>query len=169
MSLEEHRERGRKLFIAGQFSIYSYGCGHDRMMDALPAFPNRQCAHGRFWLANQQPALRKRIGSRTGVPRGAFRRNNCHQAKNRPSYWTLPMLVKYVTQILTFAGFATLLFISAGTWRWPAAWVLLGEMALCTIALGLWLKRHDPALLVERGSSYFQSTQRPLDKLFVGV
>jgi protein-S-isoprenylcysteine O-methyltransferase Ste14 len=46
--------------------------------------------------------------------------------------------------------FATLLFGSAGTWRWPEAWLFLllflaGAGAQCT-----WLARHDPALLAER-------------------
>jgi protein-S-isoprenylcysteine O-methyltransferase Ste14 len=79
------------------------------------------------------------------------------------------MLVKSATQILSFVAFGSLLFLSAGTWRWPAAWVLLGEMAICGIALALWLRRYDRALFAERWSSHFQSTQKSWDKLFLAA
>jgi protein-S-isoprenylcysteine O-methyltransferase Ste14 len=79
------------------------------------------------------------------------------------------MIVKCAVQILSFVAFGLLLFVSAGTWRWPAAWVLLAEAAICGIALAVWLGRHDPALLTERWSSDFQSTQKSWDKPFLAV
>ena len=42
---------------------------------------------------------------------------------------------------------AALLFLPAGTWHWPGAWVLLAEMGALGLGVGLWLARHDPGLL----------------------
>jgi len=50
---------------------------------------------------------------------------------------------------------ALLLFAPAGTWRWLAGWVFLLEMGGIALAIGLWLARHDPALLAERLSGGF--------------
>ena len=49
---------------------------------------------------------------------------------------------------LVFVG--GLLFVSAGTLAWPAAWIYLALTAVISIGGGLWLAGHDPALLVER-------------------
>ena len=43
-----------------------------------------------------------------------------------------------------------LLFVSAGTLAWPAAWIYLALTAVISIGGGLWLAGHDPALLAER-------------------
>jgi protein-S-isoprenylcysteine O-methyltransferase Ste14 len=76
------------------------------------------------------------------------------------------MITKVVIQIVIFTAFGMLLFIAAGTLRWPAAWVLIAEMGAGSIALGLWLRRHDPSLLVERLSVHYQA---PWDKALVGA
>ena len=34
-----------------------------------------------------------------------------------------------------------LLFVPAGTLRWPAAWVFLGTIAILGVAAGLWLAK----------------------------
>jgi protein-S-isoprenylcysteine O-methyltransferase Ste14 len=60
-----------------------------------------------------------------------------------------------------------LLFVSAGTVRWPAGWVFLAEMGVLGLAVGLWLAHHDPALLAERMSAGFQATQKTWDKVFM--
>jgi protein-S-isoprenylcysteine O-methyltransferase Ste14 len=62
---------------------------------------------------------------------------------------------------------AVLLFVSAGTVRWPAGWVFLAEMGVLGLAVGLWLAHHDPALLAERMSAGFQATQKTWDKVFM--
>ena len=49
---------------------------------------------------------------------------------------------------LIFIG--ALLFLSAGTLAWPAAWIYLALTAIVSFGGGLWLARHDPALLAER-------------------
>src|SRR5262245_25739313 len=54
-------------------------------------------------------------------------------------------------QILVMAlVFGACLFVPAGTFRWPGAWVFMGLMFGFTIALSVWLMRHDPQLLAER-------------------
>jgi protein-S-isoprenylcysteine O-methyltransferase Ste14 len=79
------------------------------------------------------------------------------------------MISKLRTQVAIFAALGVLLLVSAGTWRWPAAWVLIAELAATGIGLNVWLGRHDPALLAERSSSYFQSSQPPWDKAILAA
>jgi protein-S-isoprenylcysteine O-methyltransferase Ste14 len=64
---------------------------------------------------------------------------------------------------------ALLLFGAAGTLRWPAAWVYLAITAVVSIGGGLWLARHDPALLAERLKPVIQRDQKPWDKIFMAV
>ena len=46
---------------------------------------------------------------------------------------------------------AAVLFLSAGTWRWPAAWAYLGIYVAC-YAVGLtWVAMVNPAVINERG------------------
>jgi protein-S-isoprenylcysteine O-methyltransferase Ste14 len=73
---------------------------------------------------------------------------------------------KLITQIGLFAAFGLLLFLSAGSLRWPAAWVFLAGMGGIGLAVNLWLARHDPGLLAERLSAGFQSAQNTWDKVF---
>jgi protein-S-isoprenylcysteine O-methyltransferase Ste14 len=68
---------------------------------------------------------------------------------------------------LVFIG--ALLFVSAGTLAWPAAWIYLGLTAIVSIGGGLWLARHDPALLAERLKPMIQRDQKPWDKLFMAI
>jgi protein-S-isoprenylcysteine O-methyltransferase Ste14 len=76
------------------------------------------------------------------------------------------MIVKLIAQTLViYAITAALLFIAAGTWRWPQAWIFVVEMAATGIAVGLWLARHDPGLMAERMSLPFQRNQASADKL----
>lgn len=79
------------------------------------------------------------------------------------------MIAKVVVHVVLLAALGLLLFISAGTWNWPAAWVLLAEMGGSAVLLGWWLGRHDPALLAERLSPNFQSEQPSWDKALVAA
>ena len=67
------------------------------------------------------------------------------------------------------AALAVFLLVPAGTLDWPAAWGFLAEMGVLSLALGLWLARHDPALLAERLGSPFQRAQKAWDKVFMAV
>ena len=68
---------------------------------------------------------------------------------------------------LVFVG--GLLFVSAGTLAWPAAWIYLALTAVVSIGGGLWLAGHDPALLAERLKPMIQREQKPWDKLFMSI
>lgn len=46
--------------------------------------------------------------------------------------------------------FGSLLFGSAGRLDWTAGWVFFGSYLLAVLAVGAWLKAHDPQLLHER-------------------
>ena len=80
------------------------------------------------------------------------------------------MVSRLITQTLVWiAAMAAVLFVSAGTVRWPAAWVFLAEMGGFGVAIGLWLARRDPALLAERLSTGFQAAQKTWDKVFMAT
>ena len=78
------------------------------------------------------------------------------------------MIAKLLLQNTFFVlGFGVLLFFSAGTLHWPAAWVFLLVSATLGPACGLWLARTDPALLAERLRPTFQADQPAADKKFM--
>ena len=78
------------------------------------------------------------------------------------------MILKLIIQIVVvYAITALLLFVAAGTWRWPQAWIFIIEMVTTGIAISVWLARYDPGLLAERMSSPLQRAQATADKLFM--
>ena len=80
------------------------------------------------------------------------------------------MVSRLIIQTLVWiAAMAAVLFVSAGTVNWPAAWVFLAEMGGFGVAIGLWLARRDPALLAERLSTGFQAAQKTWDKVFMAT
>lgn len=62
-----------------------------------------------------------------------------------------------------------ILFVSAGTLRWPQAWVYLGLTAVAGIGTGLLLARHDPELLNERMGPIIQREQKGWDKVLLST
>ena len=74
-----------------------------------------------------------------------------------------------VSTVGLIAVIGVFLFVPAGTLDWPAAWGFLAEMGVLSLAVGLWLARHDPALLAERLGSPFQRAQKTWDKVFMAV
>jgi protein-S-isoprenylcysteine O-methyltransferase Ste14 len=80
------------------------------------------------------------------------------------------MIAKLLLQnLIWIAAMGALLFVSAGTLHWPAAWVFLGTMAVLGVASGLWLAKRDPALLAERMRPTMQKGQPAADKKFMLV
>jgi protein-S-isoprenylcysteine O-methyltransferase Ste14 len=80
------------------------------------------------------------------------------------------MLARLIIQSVAFvAVMAALMFVPAGTLDWPGAWVFAGEMAAASVAIGVWLARHDPALLAERMSGLFRPGQARADKALMAV
>ena len=65
--------------------------------------------------------------------------------------------------------FAASLFVPAGTTRWPSAWVYLVLMFGFSIALTVWLARHDPGLLVERMTGIGRADQEKWDKILLSI
>lgn len=78
-----------------------------------------------------------------------------------------PMRELFSRTLFYLVFVAALLFLSAGTLAWPAAWVYLALTAIIGIGGGLWLGRHDPALLAERLKPMIQREQKPWDKAFM--
>jgi protein-S-isoprenylcysteine O-methyltransferase Ste14 len=78
------------------------------------------------------------------------------------------MVKNLVVQVAVWFGFmALLLFGSAGTLHWAAGWWFLLEWAVLGLWLGLWLARHDPALLAERLKPIVQRQQSGWDRVFM--
>ena len=48
------------------------------------------------------------------------------------------------------AAFVALIFVAAGTFRWPRLWFFLGFYVAVTSGLMIWLKKRDPELFKER-------------------
>jgi protein-S-isoprenylcysteine O-methyltransferase Ste14 len=61
---------------------------------------------------------------------------------------------------------AACLFLTAGTFRWPEAWIYLGLFILYGIAIGSWMKKHDPTLFQERAK--IKIPKRGWDKI-IGI
>jgi protein-S-isoprenylcysteine O-methyltransferase Ste14 len=79
-------------------------------------------------------------------------------------------MLKMAWQTLLLASIiALLLFLPAGTLRWPQAWAFVVLFDGCTWLFGWWLKMHDPALLAERQKSPLSADQKPQDRLVMGA
>ena len=73
-----------------------------------------------------------------------------------------------VIQFISFVAYiAACTFWPAGTWNYPAAWVLLVEMTVGGVAITVWLAQHNPSLLRERMSSPVQKGQETWDRIFL--
>jgi protein-S-isoprenylcysteine O-methyltransferase Ste14 len=72
-----------------------------------------------------------------------------------------------VKAALWIASMGVLLFWSAGTLHWLGAWIFMAELVIGSLAVTLWLVRHDPGLLKERMGGPFQQGQAFWDKAFM--
>jgi protein-S-isoprenylcysteine O-methyltransferase Ste14 len=80
------------------------------------------------------------------------------------------MFTRWLVQTVLWLGImAVLLFVPAGTLNWTGAWIFMVETTLVGIAFGLWLARHDPALLKERLRLPIQKEQSNQDKVVTGL
>jgi protein-S-isoprenylcysteine O-methyltransferase Ste14 len=81
---------------------------------------------------------------------------------------TKALMTKLFVQVVIWFGLmGALLFGSAGTLAWAAAWLWLIEWAACGVWIGLWLARVDPGLLAERLAPIAQREQQPWDRVFM--
>jgi protein-S-isoprenylcysteine O-methyltransferase Ste14 len=69
--------------------------------------------------------------------------------------------------IVWLAIMGAVLFASAGTFAWPAAWLFLLEVGVLGIWAGVWLAHYDPALLAERLTLFVQPAQSRWDQFFM--
>ncbi len=79
-----------------------------------------------------------------------------------------PLLARMVVQtLLSLMVMGAILFIAAGDWRWPQAWIFLVEIGVSSFAVSAWLLRHDPALLASRLGPPLQRDQKQWDRIFM--
>jgi protein-S-isoprenylcysteine O-methyltransferase Ste14 len=72
-----------------------------------------------------------------------------------------------VLRLLSTAAFVALIFVAAGTFRWPRLWFFLGFYAVVTSGLMAWLKKRDPGLFKERTT--VRKDAKAWDKVIVKV
>jgi protein-S-isoprenylcysteine O-methyltransferase Ste14 len=77
---------------------------------------------------------------------------------HRRAFVDLPMLI---------VGMAVALFASAGTLRYWQAWSFLGLYFVCSLAVTLYLLRHDPALLARRMRGGPFAEKQPTQKIIM--
>ncbi|GGI23020.1 methyltransferase family protein [Bradyrhizobium guangdongense] len=78
------------------------------------------------------------------------------------------MIARLLLQNTIFViAMGALLFASAGTLRWPSAWVFLVTSAVVGPLCGWWLYRIDPGLLAERLRPVIKRDQPGADKAFM--
>jgi protein-S-isoprenylcysteine O-methyltransferase Ste14 len=76
------------------------------------------------------------------------------------------MVARLIVQTFVWYGLMGLvLFLAAGTADWPGAWIFLAQMIVASVVGGLWLARHDPALVRERLGPPIQKDQPVADKI----
>jgi uncharacterized membrane protein YfcA len=80
------------------------------------------------------------------------------------------MVVRMIVQTFVWYGvIGLMLFLAAGTVDWPAAWIFLAVMIVLSLVGGLWLVRHDPALVQQRLAPPIQRDQPTADKILLTV
>ena len=80
------------------------------------------------------------------------------------------MVLQLLANILGMAVvFALVLFLPAGTLRWPAGWAFFALFFGFTLAISFWLLRFNPDLLRERLSGVGREDQKTWDKVFLGI
>lgn len=71
-----------------------------------------------------------------------------------------------VVESVEFLVMALALFLPAGTVAWPAAWVFLGLLFVCSLPITWWLLKYDPGLIEERMQL---RPQLSWDKVFIAI
>ena len=79
--------------------------------------------------------------------------------------FVLKLIYSVVAQI---ALFGLLLFVPAGGWEWPRAWMYLGCMVAGTVATLIYLRNHE-ALINERLKGPIQKGQPLADRIVLGM
>ena len=75
-----------------------------------------------------------------------------------------PLIRRLIKQtIIWLMVLGAILFLVAGTFDWPGAWVLLIESGVLGVISGVRIARHDPELLQERMRGPIHKDQKPWD------
>ena len=69
--------------------------------------------------------------------------------------------------VIWIAVVGLLLFLPAGRLDWWQAWVFLVILSATNLAIGAWLARHDPGLLIERMKPVGVSETNPTNRLYM--
>jgi hypothetical protein len=81
----------------------------------------------------------------------------------------VPMLSEAIRRVVGTGPVGLVLFLAAGTVVWPVAWFFLAQLFVLFFVGGVWLARHDPALLEERLAPPIQRGQPAADKMLLTV
>lgn len=77
-------------------------------------------------------------------------------------------MIRRMGQLAAFtAGWALALFSSAGTFRWPRAWIYIALSLLGMAATAPILRRRNPGLIEARGK--WHKDTKPFDKVFLAI
>lgn len=74
-----------------------------------------------------------------------------------------------VQTVIWLAITGALLFVSAGTMRWPQTWIFLAGLGGLGLISGFVIAKRDPALLRERMSGPIQKEQKSWDKVLISI
>lgn len=78
------------------------------------------------------------------------------------------MSASAILKSLLFAVLSgAILFLAAGTLAWSQGWIFLILFDGCSLALGIWLGKVDPALLTERMKSPMSTEQTPATRAII--
>jgi hypothetical protein len=80
------------------------------------------------------------------------------------------LVARMLIQTVVWLGITgALLFVSAGTVRWPQAWIYLAEIGGLGLLSGFAIGKRDPALLRERMAAPIQQGQKSWDRIVILV
>jgi protein-S-isoprenylcysteine O-methyltransferase Ste14 len=97
-------------------------------------------------------------------------RKFAEKRRDRGALKEFRMIAKLLLQNTFFVvAMGVVLFATAGSLHWPAAWAYLATSAILGPACGLWLARTDPGLLAERMRLTARDEQPAADKKFMLV
>lgn len=93
--------------------------------------------------------------------------NTREQGPEGPGGVNLRLLTAEIAGMFTVIALA--LFFAAGTVAWAAGWAFLALFFGFTVAISLWLFRHNPGLLTERMTGIGKPGQKTWDKVFYAL
>ncbi len=80
---------------------------------------------------------------------------------------TVSKLQLILRSIIGTIFFVAILFIPAGTFNWPEAWILLTSYLLFIAFLVFWLKKNNPGLLAERQQASRKKDVKTWDNIII--